>query len=346
MKLNFCPYELEFKHPFGVSSNIRTHTPTVFVRIEHEEFFGYGEACLPKYLGETTADTIAFLMKAKKLIDSLASPFPGREILDRVDALSERNNAGKAAIDIALMDLIGKLSKQPYYGLMGFGKSKPTLTSSTIGLDDDEKIAQKIAEAADFKILKIKAGTADDKALVKRVREYTDKPLYVDANQGWTDKYFVTDMLFWLHQQNVLLAEQPMPVHMLDETADVTAISPIPVIADESVKRLGDIEKIKGAFSGINIKLMKSTGLSEAKAMIDSAKANNLKVMLGCMAESSCATSAMAQLMKFGDFIDLDAPNLIVNDPFTGVKFTNGKVELNDEYGIGVTRNRSLAFEG
>jgi L-alanine-DL-glutamate epimerase-like enolase superfamily enzyme len=164
----------------------------------------------------------------------------------------------------------------------------------------------------------------------------------VDVNQGWHDKQMVLDMIFWMKEKNVILIEQPMPVAMADEMAWVTEQSPIVTIADESIKRLKDVENLKGSFSGINIKLMKSTGLTEVIEMARYAKQNNLKVLLGCMAESSCATSAMAQLMQLADYIDLDAPNLLKNDPFKGVTYKNGNVYLNDLPGIGVEPIDSL----
>ncbi|MGZ4090236.1 MAG: dipeptide epimerase [Bacteroidia bacterium] len=345
MHLIFKPYLLEFKHPFGVSSNMRTHTPTVFVRIEHKGLFGYGEACLPKYLGETTEETLSFLEKTKPIIEKLDFSFSVKDVFDHIDSLSGKHNAAKAAIDIALNDLAGKISGTPFYDKMGFGKSVPVATSATIGIDNAEMIAQKIEEANEFSILKIKAGTEDDKALINLIRQYTNKPLYVDVNQGWTDKEFVLDMLHWLNDKNVLLVEQPMPIAMKKEMAWVTEQSPIPTIADESVKRLKDLEEIKESFTGINIKLMKSAGLSEAVEMVQYARQNNLKVMLGCMAESSCATSAMAQLMKFADYVDLDAPNLIKNDPFKGITYNRGKVILNDLPGIGVELNDPGFFD-
>jgi L-alanine-DL-glutamate epimerase-like enolase superfamily enzyme len=335
VKLTVKPYLLEFRHPFGVSSNRRTHTPTVFIRLEYNGFFGYGEACLPKYLGETTEDTSAFFEKAGKVLQEIGSPFPSQKITAEIEKITKVNNAAKAAIDTALMDLIGKINGKPFYDLLGFGKSEPAFTSCTIGIDDEKMIRQKIEEAKDFKILKIKAGTADDKKLLETIRRYTDKPLYVDVNQGWTDKNFVVEMIAWLKEQNVLLVEQPMPVNMVEEMAWVTEKSILPTMADEAAKRMVDIDKLVGVYSGINIKLMKSAGLMEAGNMIRHAKHVGLKIMLGCMAESSCASSAMAQYMKFADFIDLDAPNLIVNDPFKGVQYEQGKIVLNDLPGIG-----------
>ncbi len=334
MILSYKTFVLEYKHPFGVSSNTRRTTTSVFIKIQHEGKVGYGEACLPVYLGETVEGTIAFFEKVKPfLVHHANSSF--REILKAIDEFSSENNAAKAAIDIALNDLAGKIDRKPFYELIGIGKSDSRLTSYTIGIDAEEMIGQKIKEAADFSILKIKAGTKDDKALINLIRRYTDKPLYVDVNQGWKNKEEVLEMLHWLHEKNVILIEQPMPVNMLEDMTWVTERSPIPTIADESVKRLKDLDTIKNCFNGINIKLMKSTGLTEAYEMIKYAKKNKLEILLGCMAESSCATSAMAQLMKFADYIDLDAPNLLLNDPFKGITYKNGKVYLNDLPGIG-----------
>jgi L-alanine-DL-glutamate epimerase-like enolase superfamily enzyme len=343
LKLSYTPYLLELKHPFGVSSNTRTHTPTVFVRLEHEGFYGYGEACLPAYLGENTGDTLMFLAKAKTVLESMRS-FSPAEIRQKVDYISEANNAAKAAIDMAAQDVAGKIAGKPFYGMMDLQKPEPCLTSCTIGIDRTDVLEKKIEEANDFKILKIKAGTRDDRKLIKTIRLFTDKPLYVDVNQGWQDVHYVNEMLGWMKEQNVVLVEQPMPVEMLDETARVMEKSPLPIIADESAKRLKDIDRMKHAFTGVNIKLMKSGGLVEALEMCRYAKKNGLKIMLGCMAESSCATTAMAQLMSLADFIDLDAPNLIVNDPFEGVKYKDGKVIVSDEPGTGVKLVKDLQF--
>lgn len=345
MKLIYKPFLLELKHPFGVSSNVRTHTPTVFTRIEHKGLYGYGEACLPKYLGETTENTIAFLEKAAGVIEQLDSPYEAKDIFNSIDSISAGNNAAKASVDIALTDLRGKISGRPFYDVMGFGKSVPVATSCTIGIDDEPKIQLKIEEAKDFSILKIKAGTKDDRALINMIRKHTNKPLFVDVNQGWTDKKIVLEMLEWLKDMNVLLVEQPMPVTMKEEMKWVTKRSPLPIIADESIKRIKDIEVTMGEFTGINIKLMKSAGITAAIDMVNYAKQNDLQVMLGCMAESSCATSAMAQLLKMADFVDLDAPNLITNDPFKGITYNNGKVILNDMPGIGVELRDEKFFE-
>jgi L-alanine-DL-glutamate epimerase-like enolase superfamily enzyme len=342
MELYYKPYLLEFKHPFGVSSNTRKETPVVFIRLKHEGLSGYGESCLPEYLGENTEQTISFFEKAKPLLKKTGSTFSLNELLEEIDTLSEVHNAAKAALDIALHDIAAKTQGKSFAAMMGYKKSVPKATSFTIGIDSEEVIIQKIKEAKEFEILKIKAGGPDDKALIELIRKHTNKPLYVDVNQGWNDKFFVLEMIHWMKEKGVVLVEQPMPVNMMEEMAWITQQSVLPIIADESVKRLKDLENLNGSFSGINIKLMKCTGLYEALGMIDYCRNNKLRILLGCMAESSCATSAMAQLMQFADYIDLDAPNLYKNDPFRGITYESGKVHLNDKVGIGVEPIKNL----
>lgn len=336
MKLFYAPFTLKFKHPFGVSSNTRKETTSIFIKLESEGVFGYGEACLPAYLGETAENTTSFFEKAKPLLHEIKSDFEMEEVLVLLDNLQKGSNAAKAAIDIALHDLKGKIESKCIAELYGLERPVPRSTSFTIGIDKEDVLAQKIKEASDFSILKIKAGTEDDKKLIELIRKYTDKPLYVDVNQGWKDKHFVVDMIGWMQSKNVLLIEQPMPVQMNREMAWVTERSSLPTMADESVKRLSDLEKLEGTFSGVNIKLMKSTGISEAIKMIKYCKEQKLLVLLGCMAESSCATGAMAQLLNLADHVDLDAPLLYKNDPFKQLNYTRGELILSDGPGTGV----------
>lgn len=336
INLVYKVYKLEFKYPFGVSSNTRKETSSVFIGLKTEEFIGYGEACLPLYLGETVEATLAFFEKARPLLETSTFAMRLPEFIEQLDALAPGHNAAKAAIDIALHDLWGKIQNKNISKLYGFENIKSKATSFTIGIDKEEVLIQKLKEASDYPVLKIKAGTEDDKNLISTIRKYSDKPLYVDVNQGWKDKNYVLEMIFWMQEQNVILVEQPMPAAMKEEMIWVTERSPLPTIGDESVKRLTDLQNLEGSFSGVNIKLMKSTGIHEALKMIDFCKKNKLLILLGCMAESSCATGAMAQLMNFADYIDLDAPMLYKNDPFKGLSYKDGKVSVSDLPGLGV----------
>lgn len=186
--------------------------------------------------------------------------------------------------------------------------------------------------------MKVKLGRDNDKEIIAAIREVSSLPIAVDANQGWTDKEYALDMIHWLQEQGVVMIEQPMSKLQLDDIAWLTEQSPLPIFADESVQRLSDVEMMKGVFSGINIKLMKCTGMREAWKMVTLARALGLKVMIGCMTETSCAVSAAAQLSPVADFADLDGNLLISNDCFAGMKIVQGKITLNDLPGIGVRK--------
>lgn len=335
MQLSFFPYELQLRHTFTVSSYSRKTTPGVQVQIDYEGFTGYGEASMPPYLGQSVETVCSFLSRVN--LEQFNGPFCIEDIMSYLDTLSEGDNAAKAAVDIALHDLVGKLLGAPWYKIWGLNPEKTPNTTYTIGIDTEEMMKTKTIEVAGkFNILKVKVGTDRDKEMIRAIREVTDLPIAVDANQGWKDKYLALDMINWLNEQGIVMIEQPMPKEMLDETAWVTENSPLPVFADESIQRLKDITAIKGAFSGINIKLMKCTGMREAWKMLNYARAEGMKVMIGCMTETSCAVSAAAQLSPAVDFADLDGNLLISNDRFSGVEVRSGKLWLPDRPGIGL----------
>lgn len=336
MSLTFRPYDLRLNHTFTIASYSRTTTPVVLVEIAYDGLVGYGEASLPQYLGETQTSVCDFLKKVD--LSQFSSPFLLEDILTYVDAIAPKNTAAKASIDIALHDLVGKITGQPIYRLLGLNPDKTPATSFTIGIDTQDIVRQKTLEAKPYSILKVKVGRDTDKMLIETIRSITDKPLYVDANQGWKDRQEALDKIFWLKEQGVVLVEQPMAKTDLELHAWLTERSPLPIIADESVQRLTDIQPLVGAFSGINIKLMKCTGLREAWKMIQVARANKLDIMLGCMTETSCAISAAAQLSPAIDWADLDGNLLIGNDCFDGVKVVDGKIKLSDRSGIGATK--------
>lgn len=334
--LRFRPYTLEMRHVFTVASFSRTTTPVVLTELEYDGVIGYGEASMPPYLGETQESVMQFLRKID--LSSFSSPFQTAEILEYVDQLAEKNTAAKAALDIALHDLLGKMMNQPFYKIWGLNPDLIPPTSYTIGIDTEEMIRKKVAEADQFKILKVKLGLDTDKMIIDTIRSVTDIPLCADVNQGWKNKEEALEMAHWLHERNVIFLEQPMPKEMIDENAWLTANSPIPTIADEGCQRLTDVPKLKGVYTGINIKLMKCTGMREAKQMAELARALDMKVMLGCMTETSCAISAAAQLAPLVDWADLDGALLIGNDIYDGMTVQNGKCVLPDRPGIGITK--------
>ena len=336
LELRWFPYELQLRHTFTVASYSRTVTPDVQVEISWEGVTGYGEASMPPYLGQSVESVCAFLSRVD--LSQFKDPYCLEDILSYVDSLSPGDSAAKAAVDIALHDLVGKLMGQPWYRIWGLTPEKAPATTYTIGIDTPEVVREKTLEAAGrFRILKVKVGLSTDEEMIRTIRSVTDVPLAVDANQGWKDRSKALDEIHWLAEQGVVMVEQPLPVSALDDTAWLTERSPLPIFADESVQRLADVRSLQGAFSGINIKLMKCTGMREAWKMITLARALGMKVMLGCMTETSCAVSAAAQLSPLVDFADLDGNLLIANDRFSGVQVVDGLLRLPDRPGIGVT---------
>jgi len=339
MKLRSYPYTLELRHAFNIANNSRTTTPAVLVEIERDGITGYGEAAMPPYLGEDQATAAAFLAKVN--LDRFPDPFQLEEILPAIDAVAPGNTAAKAAVDIALHDWIGKKLGAPWHRIWGLDPARTPVTSFTIGLDTAEIVRQKTREAAPYKIIKVKLGRDTDRMMIETIRSVTDTPITVDANQGWTDRNEALKKIEWLATQNVLFIEQPMPKAQLDDTAWLRERSPLPLVADESCQRLADVARLRGVFDGINIKLMKCTGLREAHKMIILARALGLKVMLGCMTETSVAISAAAQLSPLVDWADLDGAVLIRNDPFDGATIVDGKVTLSPLPGIGAVKRAS-----
>jgi len=336
MKLTFRPYTLELKHVFTVSEMSRTTTPVVLVEIEYDGVVGYGEASMPPYLGESQESVMAFLKRVD--LSKYDNPFDLETILTDIDALAFHNTAAKAAVDIALHDLVGKLIGQPWFNIWGYDKKKAPNTTFTIGIDTASVVKEKTKEAVGFKILKVKLGKNNDKEMIESVRAITDVPLTADPNQGWKDKFYALDMIHWLKEKGVVYIEQPMAKEKYDDHAWLTERSPLPILADESCQRLADIQSIKGAYSGIVIKLMKCTGMREAHKMITVARSLNMKIMFGCMTETSCAISAASHLSPMVDWADLDGMLLIKNDPFTGTTVKDGKLVLSDGAGIGVKK--------
>ncbi|MCL4547796.1 MAG: dipeptide epimerase [Bacteroidetes bacterium] len=342
MKISYAKYSLELKHQFTISFSTRKFTPIVIIRLEQNGIFGYGEASLPPYLPEDQESVVRFLSKVElhdlKNYDDLV------DNLENINKISSADQAAKASIDIALHDLLGKIQNQSCSKIYNLLSAQLPLTSFTIGIDNEDVIKQKVSEADEFKILKIKLGTDKDKQLINMIRQLTDKPLYVDANQGWDKKEKALEMIEWLSKQNVVLVEQPTPKTNFSDTKWLTANSPLPIIADESFQQLEDLERVRETFSGINVKLMKCTGIREAYKIIMKAKEYDLKIMLGCMTETSCGISAAIQLASLADFADLDGNQLIKNDPFATKTVQDGRLIASTRPGLGVDLASTIEF--
>lgn len=335
MSIEVKTKKLELAHTWTISRNSSDFKNNVFVKIERDGIIGYGEAAPNVRYGEDSELTTKKINFAKPIFYD-NHMFHYTDIKEALDAQILKQSCAKAALDIALMDWVGKALNVPLYQMFGFNPSHAPVTSFSIGIDTPEVIKQKVREAEQYPLLKIKVGKPNDEEIIGAVRSVTDKPIRVDANEGWKNKEEALERILWLKSQGVEFIEQPMPSDMIEETAWLRERAGIPIVADEAVKTAADIPKLATAYDGINIKLMKSGGIQEAMRMIAMAKALGLKIMLGCMIESSVAISAAAHLAPYVDWADLDGNLLIKNDPFSGVKIDKGKFIFNDKPGLGV----------
>ncbi|MCE9538232.1 MAG: dipeptide epimerase, partial [Bacteroidetes bacterium] len=217
MELTFKPELLYFKRPFKIAHGVRLSTPIVLTQLEHQGVIGFGEASMPPYLDETHESVLFFLKKAAGLLSNHQDPFCIEAILKEVDSIAPNNTAAKAAIDIALHDLVGKLQNKPCWQIFNCDKNNTPYTTYTLGIDEPEVIKEKVTEGEKYKILKVKLNGANDKIIISTIRDITDKVIAIDVNQGWKDKYHALEMIEWLSDKNVLFVEQPLPKSNLDD---------------------------------------------------------------------------------------------------------------------------------
>jgi L-Ala-D/L-Glu epimerase len=327
---------LNLRHTWTTTMSSSEYRDTLQVAYSRDGITGHGEgAPIVRYKEDAKS--------AQKAADSVrglvlgAEPMQFAKIMAQVFRRVEGEWAGKAAIDIALMDWVGQKLGIPLYSYFGLDPKDTPLTTFSIGIDTPEITRQKTREAAEYPILKVKVGLATDEPTIEAVRSVTKKPLRVDANEGWKDKEEAVRKINWLEKQGVEFIEQPMPAEMVEETRWVRSRVHIPVIADEACRHASDIPKLREAFDGVNVKLDKAGGLLEAYRMIEVAKAMGMKTMLGCMVSSSVSVTAAAHLSPLVDYADLDGNLLIANDPFHGVRVEKGKLILPNRPGLGLT---------
>jgi len=325
------------RHPFRISRETQKEKEVVVLEFTWQGLSGLGEASPSPYYGESTRSVLEGLGKVKrrldgdpeKLRDDLASG-KLRKVLDRHASL-------RAAIDMALWDLSGKKKGEPLYSMLGLDPTLTPATSFTIGFDSPAAVDRKVDEAAPYKILKMKMGIPGDTALLERVRMRSGKTIRVDANEGW-DLETAIQMCGELYDKGIEFIEQPIHHDREDDLRTLRSLSPLPIILDESVRTPEDVGKRSDQGHGINIKLMKCGGITPALGMIEQARSLNLRIMLGCMLETSIAITAAAHLSPLADYADLDGNLLIGNDPFAGVTVQNGKLVLPQAPGLGVER--------
>jgi len=326
---------LKLRHTWTTTMSSSDYRDTLHVAYTNDGITGHGEGA-PIVRYRENAEGARQAVESVRDLLAAADPWQFAKLMQQVFGRVEGEWAGKAAIDIALMDWVGQKLGVPLYRYFGLDPRDTPVTTFSIGIDNPETTRQKVREAADFPVLKIKVGLDTDEATIAAVRSATDKPLRVDANEGWKDKEEAVRKIDWLAGQGVEFVEQPMPAEMLDEMHWVHSRVHVPLIADEACRHASDIPKLAGAFDGVNVKLDKAGGILEAHNMIQVAKSLGLKTMLGCMVSSSVSVTAAAHLSPLVDYADLDGNLLIANDPFTGVLVEKGKLILPDRPGLGL----------
>lgn len=325
------------RHPFRISRSVRTGEELTWVRVEHDGVEGWGEADPSAYYGETRGTVEAALETLAPVLEEVEDPF-GLEAIERdLKARLGRNGAARAALSAALHDWVGKRVGLPLWRLWGLDPGEAPPSSFTIGIDEPEVMADKTREAAAYPILKIKLGSADDERRLSAVREAAPgKRLRVDANAAWTPRSAVEGIAMCA-EYGVEFVEQPLPPERNADLAFVRERSSLPIIADESSLVAADLPELAGLFDGINIKLAKCGGPREAIRMVHTARALGLRVMLGCMLETTLGIAPAAHLAPLVDYADLDGAALLADDPFRGPHLDGGRIALGDEPGLGVS---------
>ncbi len=326
---------LKLRHTWTTTMSSSEFRDTLYVRFTREGITGHGEGAPIVRYRENAVGARQAVESVRGLVVG-ADPWQFEKLDAEVFRRVQGQYAGKAALDIAVMDWIGQKLGIPLYRYFGLDPHDAPITTFSIGIDTPEITRQKVREAAAFPVLKIKVGLDSDEATIAAVRSVTDKPLRVDANEGWKDKEVAVRKINWLATQGVEFVEQPMPADMLEETRWVRERVHLPLIADEACQHANQIPKLVGAYDGVNVKLDKAGGMLEAFKMIQFARALGLKTMLGCMVSSSVSVTAAAHLSPLVDYADLDGNLLIANDPFTGVKVEKGRLVLPDGPGLGL----------
>jgi L-alanine-DL-glutamate epimerase-like enolase superfamily enzyme len=329
-------YRVNLRHTWTTTMSSSDYRDTLQVRYARDGITGHGEgAPIVRYKEDAES--------ARKAVESVRDLLLGSDPMQFSKTMTEVFRrvkgewAGKAAMDIALMDWVGQKLGIPLYSYFGLDPKDAPVTTFSIGIDTPEITKQKTAEAAEYPVLKVKVGLATDEPTVEAIRSVTKKPLRVDANEGWKDKEEAVRKINWLEKQGVEFIEQPMPAEMLEETRWVRSRVHLPIIADEACQHASDIPKLRESYDGVNVKLDKSGGMLEGYRMLQIAKALGMKTMLGCMISTSVTVTAAAHLSPLVDYADLDGNLLISNDPFHGVRVEKGKLILPNKPGLGLT---------
>ena len=332
MNARFDPVSLSLDVPFEIARGTTETAENVVVEIEHGGETGYGAAAPSRRYSETAATVEAVLPELLEELEAVGDPHARRAIGERMATVARGNPAAKAAVDVALWDLAGKLLDEPVYRLLGASAGGGPPTSFTIGIDGTDAMATRAAEAAaaGYPVLKIKLGTDRDAEIVSSIREAVpEATLRVDANEAWTPKEAVRKCRK-LEAYGVEFVEQPVGADDPEGLRYVHERSPLPIAADESCRRPADVPAIADRCDIANLKLAKTGGLTPAVELIHAARAHGLEVMCGCMIETNASIAAAAHLLPLLDYADLDGSLLLESDPYAGVPVSAGRFDLGD----------------
>jgi L-alanine-DL-glutamate epimerase-like enolase superfamily enzyme len=327
--------KLELEHAWVIARGAAEFKENVLVHYERDGLTGVGEAGHLTAAGQTAEQTLAGAEKLMNFYESL-EPSAYASLPDQASAVPDVTPPARAAMEMALLDWVGKKRGMPLHQLLGVKSHREVFTSYSIGLDAPEVMRQKAREAGAYRILKVKLGRENDEEIIRTLRAVTDKPIRVDANEGWRDKETAIRKLEWLERHGIELVEQPLPRQLVEENRWLKERTRLPLIADEAVHTTRDIPVIAGAYSGINIKIMKAGGVLEALRMFSMAEKMGLDAMLGCMIETSVAITAAVHLQSLARWVDLDGNLLLKRDPYQGAKFSAGRWLVPNSPGLGV----------
>jgi L-alanine-DL-glutamate epimerase-like enolase superfamily enzyme len=345
MKLIQETRQLKTRWPWRIARGVFSTIDYAYVRLEHAGLTGRGEAAHNSRYGETLESVQTYLSEAAAFLIN-REPKAYHALNETLATLAPGQQAAKAAIDIALLDLVTQSVGLPLVQFLGLDTSQTPVTSYSIGIDAPDILRRKLAEAEDFPILKVKMGSTDDSAILKLIRSLTDKPIRVDANEGWSNRETAIRHCSMLEKSNVEIVEQPMPARRLEDLAWLRERTHLPLIADEDLTSAKDLLALADVYDGVNIKVMKVGGLQPALHLAHTARSLGLKVMLGCMIESSLGITAAAHLSPLADWVDLDGCLLLQNDPFQGLTFDHGQLTLPLVPGVGAALREKQCGKG
>ncbi len=334
MKLLLHQFDLPLKHTWTISRGSTDVRRTLIAELRQDGVSGFGEATENAYYGATIDNISAAIRRVESILESRELGDPA-ELWAELRAELAESTFAQSALDLAAHDLWGKLRGRPVWELWGLEPKDSPPSDYTIGIDSIEQMIEKLDEFSGWPVYKIKLGTPDDLEIIRSLRAHTEAPFRVDANCAWTVEETINKSRL-LAGLGVQFIEQPLPADDWNGMKRVYGDSALPLVADESCRYESDVETCRDHFHGINIKLMKCGGLTPARRMIDRARELELKVMVGCMTESTVGISAIAQLLPLLDYVDMDGPLLLARDIAAGVTFDHGRVIYPAEPGCGV----------